>query len=152
VPVHAGYARYRKRLLRKGVQLYELRSSATVEKPRRGKSKIPRFGAASSSLHAKLFTLDNERVFIGSFNFDPRSLYLNCEMGLLIESPKLARQMSDTINVLMTQHSYQPFLEDNGMLSWKDTKGDIFKSEPESTLRQRAVAYVMSWLPVEWLL
>jgi putative cardiolipin synthase len=152
VPVHAGYARYRKHLLRKGVALYELRSSPNVEKLRRGKSKIPRFGAASSSLHAKLFTIDNQRVFIGSFNFDPRSLYLNCEMGLLIESPALAVQMAGKINELVTRRSYEPFLETFGRLSWRDRDGKIFKQEPESTLRQRIVATLISWLPVEWLL
>lgn len=153
VPVHAGYARYRKRLLRQGVSLYELRSKVVSRKtPRRGKRKIPRFGASSSSLHAKIFTMDGTRVFIGSFNFDPRSLYLNCEMGLLIDSPKLVGHVTKRMEEFMTRQSYTPFLEHNGRLSWRDADNTVHKMEPKSTVSQRVVAWLISWLPVEWLL
>jgi cardiolipin synthase C len=153
VPVHAGYARYRKRLLRRGVQLFELRaSSAPPRRGRRGKSSLPRFGASSSSLHAKIFVLDQKRVFIGSFNFDPRSLYLNCEMGFMIESAALGARIAGQMTALVESSSYTPFIEKNGRLSWRDTHQREYKVEPESTARQRVVAWVISWLPVEWLL
>ncbi len=153
VPVHAGYARYRKRLLRNGVSLYELRSAgSTTPVLRKGKKRLPRFGASSSSLHAKIFVLDQRRVFIGSLNFDPRSLYLNCEMGLMIESAKLGARIAGQMDHVTMEQSYVPFLEAGNRLSWRDTDAKIYRIEPGSTAKQRMVAWVMSWLPVEWLL
>jgi cardiolipin synthase C len=153
VPVHAGYARYRKRLLRRGVSLFELRASqSTSPKPRKGKKKLPRFGASSSSLHAKVFVMDKCRVFVGSFNFDPRSLYLNCEMGLMIESEKLGSRLTAQMDHLIETRTYRPFIDMGGRLSWHDTEENIHRMEPESTPGQRVGAWIISWLPVEWLL
>jgi cardiolipin synthase C len=148
-----GYARYRKRLLRRGVELYELRaSSMPPANPRRGKGRLPRFGASSSSLHAKLFVLDRKRVFIGSFNFDPRSLYLNCEMGLMIESEALGQRVAEQLTTMVTTSAYTPFIDTGNRLSWRDERQNTYRVEPESNARQRIVAWVISWLPVEWLL
>jgi cardiolipin synthase C len=153
IPVHAGYARYRKRLLRHGVGLHELRRAREDTPVRRsGKKKLPRFGASNSSLHAKMFVLDERRVFIGSLNFDPRSLYLNCEMGLMIDSSKLGSHVARQIDRLIKGQTYLPFLESGNRLSWRDTDGTVYKHEPGSTARQRVMAWVISWLPVEWLL
>ena len=110
--------------------------------------RLPRFGASSSSLHAKVFILDRRRVFIGSFNLDPRSLYLNCEMGLMIESPKLAERISRQMDHLIEERSYHPFIALGNRLSWRDTEGNEFRMEPESTVRQRVFAWIISWLPV----
>lgn len=153
VPVHAGYARYRKRLLRHGVGLHELhRLPATKPVTRSGKKRLPRFGASSSSLHAKIFVLDERRVFIGSLNFDPRSLYLNCEMGLMIDSAKLGARIARQMDHVIKVQTYEPFLESGNRLSWRDADNTVYRIEPGSTAKQRIVAWVMSWLPVEWLL
>jgi cardiolipin synthase C len=153
IPVHAGYARYRKKLLRNKVALYELHH-ARETKPvtHSGKKKLPRFGASSSSLHAKIFVLDERRVFIGSMNFDPRSLYLNCEMGLMIDSAKLGSRIARQMDHVIKDQSYEPFLESGNRLSWRDNDKTVYRTEPGSTARQRVVAWVISWLPVEWLL
>jgi putative cardiolipin synthase len=93
VAVHAGYAKRRGVLLEAGVKLYELRRLA----PGLAKEREP-FGMGSSSassLHAKTFAVDQARVFVGSFNFDPRSAHLNTEMGFVIDSPALAQQVHD---------------------------------------------------------
>jgi putative cardiolipin synthase len=153
VPVHAGYARYRKRLLRNGIILHELRASlGATPKRRKGKNKLPRFGASSSSLHAKIFVMDKRRVFIGSLNFDPRSLYLNCEMGLMIDSPKLGTRIARQMDQMIESQAYHPFIDSGGRLSWYDSERRIHRMEPESTVGQRVGAWIMSWLPVEWLL
>ena len=61
--VHAGYSKYRPRLVEGGVELYELRRrGASVTNERRA------FGSANASLHAKTFVVDRQRVFIGSLN------------------------------------------------------------------------------------
>ncbi len=82
VSVHSGYARRRKELLRAGVQLFEIKPTAAPIL-KRGE-EIGKHSTAG--LHAKTFAVDQRRVFVGSFNFDPRSAKLNTEMGLIIDS------------------------------------------------------------------
>src|SRR4029434_10299223 len=84
--VHSGYAKWRKTLLQNDIALYELRRLS----PDMETATSPgQFGGSGASLHAKLFSVDRSRVFIGSFNFDPRSVELNSEMGVVIDSPAL---------------------------------------------------------------
>lgn len=87
--VHAGYARYRRPLVEAGVELYEMRPTRAA-----GGADQRRFGESQASLHAKTFVFDGEQVLVGSMNFDPRSNLLNTEMGILIESPELARAIA----------------------------------------------------------
>src|SRR3546814_19071105 len=84
--VHAGYASYRGQLLDGGVELYELRAQGAGE-------IHGLFGSSGASLHTKAFVIDGERGFIGSFNLDPRSAYLNTEMGVLFEADDIARAL-----------------------------------------------------------
>ena len=55
-------------------------------------------GLSRSSLHAKMMALDEKQVFIGSFNFDPRSAYLNSEIGVILNSPQLANAVHKTMD------------------------------------------------------
>ena len=90
--VHAGYRHYRTRMLEDGIELYEVRP--VLGKPEgSGGSGLKSPSAGQFALHAKVFVLDRERLFIGSMNFDRRSLRLNTEIGVLIESPQLAREV-----------------------------------------------------------
>ena len=43
-------------------------------------------------MHAKTFVLDHQTVFVGCFNFDPRSMKLDTQNGIVIRSPELADQ------------------------------------------------------------
>jgi cardiolipin synthase C len=88
--VHAGYEHYRTRLLEGGVELYEVRPAPEAGDDRGHSLKAPSSG--QFALHAKVFVLDRQRLFVGSMNFDYRSMRLNTEVGLLIDSPALARQ------------------------------------------------------------
>ena len=92
--VHAGYAKRRKTLLRAGVSLYELKRSWFI--PREKRRGLSGGSGSASSLHAKTFSVDGERVFIGSFNFDPRSAHLNTEMGFIIERNLDRRRGNDS--------------------------------------------------------
>ena len=151
--VHAGYAKYRRRLLRANVRLFEMRPqiAAGEDNP----AKFPRLGSSKSSLHAKLFIIDRKSLFIGSFNFDPRSVYLNCEMGLLIHSEKLGQLVGKQFDVLAGRASFEPRLGRFGKLRWFDhssTEPIAIEKEPESSFRQRMTVRIVSLLPVEWLL
>jgi putative cardiolipin synthase len=84
--VHGGYAPYRRALLEHGVQLFELRRQPGD--PSAGRLSF--HGSSDSSLHSKAIVFDRRKTFIGSFNFDPRSVLWNTEVGVLVDSPELA--------------------------------------------------------------
>ena len=151
-PVHAGYARYRKKLLKSGIELFELKSLAGKVKTRQ---RILRMGSSGASLHAKTFAIDGERLFVGSFNFDLRSAFLNCEMGLIIDSPALAGSVSAMFDTSLAELSYRPLIDADGRLYWltneqgKDMRHTV---EPETTVFGRMRVWLISLLPIEWLL
>ncbi|RKF14793.1 phospholipase D family protein [Roseovarius spongiae] len=149
LPVHAGYAKRRRDLLRAGVEMFELQSRAAIGTP---KEKIGPFGSSGASLHAKTFAVDGKRIFIGSFNFDPRSATINTEMGLLIDSANMADQMHDAFDRQLDGLAWQ-VLEQDGRLVWRDgAAGVTTDREPGTTALKRAALTVIGWLPLEWLL
>lgn len=152
LPVHAGYAKHRKALLKAGIRLYESRRSP--EKTGRHKSSGP-FGSSSSSLHAKTFAIDRERVFIGSFNFDPRSMHLNTELGFVIESVALAEEIEDELRDKVMITAYEVKLDQRGKLYWLEQRnGNTIRldREPGTTLGKRITLGILSVLPIDWLL
>lgn len=155
VAVHAGYIRHRKALLRAGVQLYELqRQHPTAGKPRAAARHTGSFGSATS-LHAKTFQMDGQRIFVGSFNFDPRSARINTEMGLVIDSTKLAARLQNFFDSQVRSLSYEVQLEHDGALRWlqQSPRGTTtYTSEPNTGLARRAEVRLLSWLPIEPLL
>jgi len=90
--VHAGYVRYRKALLRMGVELHELNKNLDA-KERKAMKKVG-IGGSKASLHAKSFILDRKHVFIGSLNLDPRSIVQNTEIGVIFESTEIAQRIA----------------------------------------------------------
>lgn len=150
--VHAGYAKRRKALLQAGVQLYELRKLPSDEPRHKGHGV---FGSSGSSLHAKTFSIDDTRVFIGSFNFDPRSAKLNTELGFVIDSPILAKQVSEIFLDKVPMTAYEVRLTDDGKLYWLERKeGQVLRydSEPNASVWRRAIVEILSHLPIDWLL
>jgi putative cardiolipin synthase len=150
--VHAGYAKWRKELLAAGVSLYELKRFSPEPRSRRGTA----IGSSSaSSLHAKTFSVDDERAFVGSFNLDRRSVSLNTELGLVIESPTLARQLSEKLTENMPELAYEVRLDADGKLYWIERSGGKlirYDTEPGTDLAQRISIRFLSWLPIDWLL
>jgi putative cardiolipin synthase len=149
--VHAGYAKRRKPLLEAGIRLFELKRASS-----RGSYESHRLtGSSGSSLHAKTFSVDRSRVFIGSFNFDPRSARLNTEMGLLIESPTMARAIAEKFAGEIPVRAYRVQLGGDGTLQWLEHLEDTelaHGEEPCASFWRRVGVSVMSVLPIEWLL
>jgi len=141
--VHAGYAKYREELVRGGVRLYEL-------KPVLQQKDRERMGGSDASLHAKTFAVDRSRIFVGSFNFDPRSARLNTEMGLVVESPALASRLSDALDRDLARNAYEVRLS-GGDLVWIDGNARL-DSEPGTGVFKRLWIGFLSILPIEWLL
>ncbi|MFN3474159.1 MAG: phospholipase D family protein [Blastomonas sp.] len=153
--VHAGYARYRRQLLRAGVNLWEMKGDAPRHPaPRSGViGSLPR--SSRSSLHAKTFTIDGQKLFVGSFNFDPRSMHLNTELGFLMDSPALAQRLQQLFSEPMRERAYRVQLSSAGKLQWIDERSDgtvIHSHDPGTTLLRRAQVVFWRAMPVEWLL
>lgn len=152
--VHAGYAKHRKKMLDLGIELYELKKAAPGNLIK--KNKNPFTSSSSSSLHAKTFTIDDERVFVGSFNFDPRSAHLNTELGFVIYSPTLANEISTIFTEQVPFSSYKVERNSNGSLQWlsQNENGveDIYTTEPGTSFFSRLWIQFMSVMPIEWLL
>jgi putative cardiolipin synthase len=157
--VHAGYAKRREELLRGGVQIYELKpdplQDATREKSSaKGVGGSGGSGGSAASLHAKTFAIDRRRAFVGSFNFDPRSYSLNTELGVVIESPRLADSISATLDRDLARSAYEVVLKDGG-LEWveRTDQGEVrYDKEPKTGFWKRFGVGFMSILPIEWLL
>ncbi|BCG05326.1 phospholipase D family protein (plasmid) [Paraburkholderia sp. PGU19] len=153
VPVHAGYGKRRAELLRGGVRLYELRRAAGATAHKYYSMGV--FGSSGSSLHAKTFAVDSERVFVGSLNFDPRSANLNTELGFVIESPELALRIESVFWKLAPALAYEVHLNSDGKLYWTRQSAGItirYDTEPNSTWFDRLSVLFFSILPIEWLL
>lgn len=153
LPVHSGYVPYRDRLIDGGVEVYELKSDQV--KP----DLLEQFGlvgSSNTSLHAKTFEIDGQHIFIGSFNFDPRSARLNTEMGFLIDSSRLAGGMARGLDRQLPERAYQVQRGENGELHWTETDREgaerIYPREPGTTALSRAVVWTMGLLPIQWLL
>src|SRR5690606_12797008 len=149
--VHSGYAKRRKPLLQAGIELYESRKIADAPEPDLRGS----IGSSYSSLHAKTFAVDDEHVFIGSFNFDPRSANLNTEMGFVIHSPALARKIADAFDRQASGLAYHVRLDEQARLVWVEQRnGQTMQHtiEPGTSWWKRAGVWLLSKLPIEWLL
>ena len=109
------------KLLRHGVKLYELKPQHDGEERPHDRGLT---GNSGSSLHAKTFSVDNEKVFIGSFNFDPRSAVLNTEMGLLIESDVLAGNIHQRFVEEMRDRARSLRLDKWGRINWVEYEGE----------------------------
>lgn len=154
IVVHSAYVRYRPELLGAGVELYELKPAfaAEPEEERTGPA-----GSSRASLHSKTMAVDEQRIFVGSFNFDPRSFALNTEMGVLVESPRMAGGLANAFSEVFPVASYRPTLAgETGTLVWEETAaaGAVARhnEEPGSSPLSRFLLSLLGLLPIEWLL
>jgi cardiolipin synthase C len=102
--VDIGYARYRVPLLHLGVDLREMGQKHARFHPYR---------SSNASLHAKALVIDQKTVFIGSLNMDERSAKINSELGLVIGSAEIARQVTNLLDDISTDGSYKVQLQDH---------------------------------------
>ncbi|WP_036504603.1 phospholipase D family protein [Novosphingobium sp. AP12] len=170
--VHAGYAPWRKALLKAGVRLFEtaaqVRDAPSKKQRRQGNrlgvgSRLRATGSGSfaalrsgaSTIHAKTITVDRQRLFVGSFNFDQRSLRLNTELGFVIHSPLFAAYVADAFATIIPDAAYAVSLDEGGGLEWTPGEGlhaSVQTREPGMQLFDRALIAVTSRLPIAWLL
>jgi putative cardiolipin synthase len=150
--VHAGYSKYRRPLLRCGVELYELDETL---KNREGKTFTWLPGLEKSSLHAKSMVFDGEIMFVGSFNFDQRSLFINTEIGLVFHDPEIAgasaRNFEENVNNVAFKVDFER-AGGNENLHWTGGQGgpDVdLEKEPYATTMQKFIVGILKWLPID---
>jgi putative cardiolipin synthase len=140
--VHVGYARYREEMVQLGVDVREIGPGLVREHSRLGS-----FGRSLGQLHAKVAVIDRRSVFIGSMNFDPRSERRNTEIGVLMESPGIARQVLELMDVERTAYRVR-LAADGESLEWvylRDGHEIVWTDEPEASLGRRV--QVRFWWP-----
>jgi putative cardiolipin synthase len=151
LPVHAGYAKYRRRLLKAGVGIYEFQRAAA-----QGEGDL-RLSSASSdaSLHSKVMIFDREITWVGSFNLDPRSAELNTELAIVIHDAAIAQRAAALVERdLLPDRSWRLALEprESGGLGlvWygeRDGVGLRLTGEPDASLGQRAAVNILKLVP-----
>lgn len=150
--VHTGYMRHRKQLLRCGVELYELNEEL---KKVEGKLFTWLPGLSKSSLHAKTMAMDKKTMFVGSFNFDQRSLNINTEIGIVFDDPEIASRSSQHFDEYIGKVAFKVELIDDS-LRWTGTgeggKQVVFDVEPYTSIWKRISVNLMRVLPVDFML
>ncbi|TMV09024.1 phospholipase D family protein [Ruegeria sediminis] len=147
VPVYGHYALSREDLLSAGVELWELRpDSSREDRERLG------LGLSQSSLHTKAFAIDRKYLFVGSFNWDPRSVRINNEMGVLIESEALANEAVRRFQENLDRNAYRLRLDEDGDIEWLARREDgvllLYRREPIDSSWRAFMSGVYAILPI----
>ncbi len=101
LPAFSGYRNLRSRLLKLGLQIYEYRPDPDVQRKLMQRSAPAAGKAPVFALHAETLVIYSKTVYIGTFNFDPRSENLNTEVGAIIHDEALARAVEASIETDM---------------------------------------------------
>jgi putative cardiolipin synthase len=144
--VNSHYGPLRKPILETGAELYELKPDAAAKV----QADTPPVVSEFVGLHTKGAVIDRTRVFIGSFNLDPRSRELNTEMGILIESPELAEELARLFEFYMApENSWRVGLDDNGKVFWESGE-EILTRQPARNSLQRLQDIFFKMFPKEY--
>ena len=149
VPVHGGYARYRRDMIEAGVEMYEVRVDA---------STVPEGGVRKSfdalTLHTKAVVIDRRYLLVGSLNLDPRSIDINTEIGVLIDSPDLSNGLTEKFFENLPVFAYRVTKNDKGQLRWTtviDGKQVVETKEPQASAWLRFKAWFLRIAPEKQL-
>lgn len=141
---NSGLDHARRAVIRAGADLFELRAHA-ADKSMWEISTSPH---AYLGLHAKLYTIDRERVLLGSVNLDPRSKYINTEIGLTITSQRLAAEVAAASERMMTPaNAWRVTLDRSDRLTWTSDAGST-NLQPARSQLQRVADRTFSMLPI----
>jgi putative cardiolipin synthase len=145
--VHSGYGPSRKPLLEMGVTIWEVKPDALI----RGTDEVG-VEKAIGALHTKGFIVDHRELFIGSFNWDPRSAYINTELGVIIKSPRIAGAALERSNARLPEIAYRVILTEQGNLAWVEASADrpiIYTKEPKTSWGRRFKVGLYWILPIK---
>ncbi|MGR9093187.1 MAG: phospholipase D-like domain-containing protein, partial [Gammaproteobacteria bacterium] len=142
---HSAYRNHINTLLESGAELHEVRIDAV----RRDRYMLPPVEEKMLALHAKALIIDNDKVFVGSANLDPRSLRINTEMGLLVTSAAFNRSVRDAVEGDFSgDNAWRLELRQNGEVYWV-SEDRTLDSQPAASFMQRVEDWFFSHLPME---
>jgi putative cardiolipin synthase len=143
--VHSAYASYRKRLLDADVELWEARADAAKVVKQDGTTELDHL-----TLHTKGLIIDRRYIFVGSLNLDPRSIDINTEMGILIDSPDLATKLAKSSVDEIPGMAYRVEYDDKGRIQWRamiDGREVVETHEPQTSAWMRFKAWFLKIAP-----
>jgi len=151
---HSGYMNYRVPMLEDGVELYEVRALLGNARGSGESKSATLYG--NYALHAKLFVFDRQKLFIGSMNMDRRSAHSNTEVGLIIESRSLARELTLLLQRERIPRSYRLRIANaTGGIEWVATLGREQTVQVREPVGDAAVGLgvllTRSVVPEDWL-
>jgi putative cardiolipin synthase len=142
---HMAYKRWRRKLLRIGIELYEAREDSAYI----GEYSVPPIEPAFLGLHSKAIVVDDRFSFVGSPNIDPRSLLINTEIGFFVESPELADRLAALIERdISPEAAWRVRFDERDRLRWESSAG-VMKNQPALGVMQRVAAFFINLLPLK---
>ena len=152
LPAMAGIANRRAGVLESGVRLFELNASASDRKNYIHARRMTPLG-----MHTKAFVVDDRLSYLGSFNMDPRSKYINTETGVIIHSAAFAARLkSYLVRGFHPENSWRMTQAANGSIRWTGQLPNGWRTvrriEPGASLVNRLRYWFYRCLPWEDLL
>lgn len=148
--VHSAYSSYRRDLLEMGVELWEARADAAQITVEQNNTTLKK----PLTLHTKGILIDRKQVFVGSLNLDPRSIDINTEMGILIESEELVSKMTDDALARIPTIAYRLRMDTGRRISWHatiDGRKVVETCEPQTGFWRRFSAWFQKIVPEQQL-
>ncbi|MEV8467727.1 phospholipase D family protein [Fluviibacterium sp. DFM31] len=145
--VHAGYKRHRQALLAAGVELYEIRSDAP-----QALGLVPEDTETGVVMHTKLAVIDDDQVFVGSLNLDPRSIKQNTEFGIFVRSRAFAGALWSALEEDLQLFTYRVAAAPDGDLRWHyeaPSAASVTDREPGATTWKNFVVGITALLGIE---
>jgi putative cardiolipin synthase len=145
ITAHSAYRNHIGDLMNEGVELHEMR----VDARDRRRYMIAPADKKSLALHAKVLVVDYDRVFIGSANLDPRSLRINTEVGLLVDSEALNRRLRDDLEPdFLGANAWSLQFDEAGEVVWVSDTVTVTE-QPAGSYMQRIEDWFFAHLPIE---
>ena len=142
---HSAYRKHIGALLSFGAEVHEVR----IDAEDRQLYMLTPVEEKALALHAKVLVIDDEQVFIGSANLDPRSLRINTEIGLLVESETLNAQVRAAIDTDFSPgNAWRLDLADDGHVYWVSDEQRL-ANQPAASFMQRIEDWFLAHLPIE---
>jgi putative cardiolipin synthase len=93
-------------------------------------------------------------MFVGSFNFDQRSLHINNEIGLLFHDAAVAGAAANNFEDNVRKVAFKvSFAREGGRenMQWTGGQGGpgvVMNKEPYATTMQKLTVGIVKWLPI----
>ena len=142
---HSAYRNHVNEMLEDGVELHEMRTDAA----NREVYMLTPVATKKLGLHTKALVIDDDIVFIGSPNLDPRSMRLNTEMGLLIESEALNSMVREAmLPDFSTSNAWHLQIDADGNVLWV-SDDETLTAQPATSTWQRIEDWFFRHMPIE---